>query len=72
MLSMSSDVNDPGARKVTFDQVYEAYAEQVKAWRAAGKPSLPSRMADELAANPFLRAPDVATLADLRSRKDKF
>ncbi len=49
-----------------------AYAEQVKAWRAAGKPSLPSRMADELAANPFLRAPDVATLADLRSRKDKF
>jgi len=31
MLSMSSDVNDPGARKVTFDQVYEAYAEQVRA-----------------------------------------
>ncbi len=31
MLSMSSDVNDPGARKVTFDQVYAAYAEQVRA-----------------------------------------
>ena len=31
MLSMSSDVNDPGARKFTFDQVYEAYAEQVRA-----------------------------------------
>jgi 5-methyltetrahydrofolate--homocysteine methyltransferase len=31
MLSMSSDVNDPGARKVTFDQVYEAYREQVRA-----------------------------------------
>ena len=29
MLSMSSDVNDPGARTVTFDQVYEAYREQV-------------------------------------------
>lgn len=28
MLSMSSDVNDPGARKVTFDQVYDAYSEQ--------------------------------------------
>ncbi len=31
MLSMSSDVNDPGARKVTFEQVYAAYAEQVRA-----------------------------------------
>ncbi|MDP1632847.1 MAG: homocysteine S-methyltransferase family protein [Caulobacter sp.] len=30
MLSMSSDVNDPGARLVTFDQVYEAYREQVR------------------------------------------
>ena len=30
MLSMSSDVNDPGARTVTFDQVYEAYREQVR------------------------------------------
>jgi hydroxyacylglutathione hydrolase len=49
-----------------------AYAAKVKAWRAAGKPSVPSRMADELAANPFVRAPDVATLADLRARKDKF
>ena len=29
-------------------------------------------MADELAANPFLRAPDVATFADLRAKKDKF
>ena len=29
MLSMSSDVNDPGARTVTFDQVYDAYREQV-------------------------------------------
>jgi 5-methyltetrahydrofolate--homocysteine methyltransferase len=36
MLSMSSDVNDPGARKVTFDQVYEAYTEQVKALHEGG------------------------------------
>ncbi len=50
----------------------EAYAQQVRAWRAAGKPTVPSRLSDELAANPFLRAPDVATLADLRSRKDQF
>ena len=36
MLSMSSDVNDPGARKVTFEQVYEAYVEQVKALHEGG------------------------------------
>jgi 5-methyltetrahydrofolate--homocysteine methyltransferase len=36
MLSMSSDVNDPGARKVTFDQVYAAYTEQVKALHDGG------------------------------------
>ncbi len=29
-LSISRDVNDPGARDVTFDQVREAYAEQVQ------------------------------------------
>jgi hydroxyacylglutathione hydrolase len=50
----------------------QAYAEKVREWRAAGKPSVPSRLADERAANPFLRAPDVATLADLRARKDQF
>jgi len=36
MLSMSSDVNDPGARKVTFDQVYEAYLEQARALHEGG------------------------------------
>ncbi|MFC3079852.1 homocysteine S-methyltransferase family protein [Phenylobacterium terrae] len=36
MLSMSSDVNDPGARKVTFDQVYAAYREQVLALHEGG------------------------------------
>lgn len=49
-----------------------AYAEQVRAWRAEGRPSLPSRLADELACNPFLRAADVAALANLRQRKDRF
>jgi hydroxyacylglutathione hydrolase len=49
-----------------------AYAAKVKALRAEGEPTIPSRLSDELAANPFLRAPDVATLADLRSRKDNF
>jgi hydroxyacylglutathione hydrolase len=57
---------DPG------NAALQAYAERVKQLRAAGEPTLPSRLADELECNPFLRAPDVATLADLRSRKDSF
>ena len=36
MLSMSSDVNDPGAREVVFDQVYQAYREQVQALNEGG------------------------------------
>ncbi len=36
MLSMSSDVNDPGARSVTFDQVYDAYRHQVQALNEGG------------------------------------
>ncbi len=36
MLSMSSDVNDPGAREVTFDQVYQAYREQIQALNRGG------------------------------------
>ena len=49
-----------------------AYAAKVRASRAEGRPTIPSRLFDELACNPFLRAPDVATLADLRRRKDDF
>ena len=36
MLSMSSDVNNPGARDVTFDQVYQAYREQIQALNQGG------------------------------------
>ena len=36
MLSMSSDVNDPGARLVTFQQVYDAYREQMIALHDGG------------------------------------
>jgi hydroxyacylglutathione hydrolase len=50
----------------------KARTEQAHQQRAAGQPTLPSMMSDELAANPFLRAPDVATFADLRAKKDKF
>jgi len=50
----------------------KARAAQAKQQRAAGQPTLPSLMSDELAANPFLRARDVKTFADLRARKDSF
>jgi 5-methyltetrahydrofolate--homocysteine methyltransferase len=36
MLSMSSDVNDPGARLVDFDQVYHAYRDQISALNEGG------------------------------------
>lgn len=49
-----------------------AYSERVRELRAMGLPTLPSKLSDELECNPFLRAPDVATLADLRARKDNF
>jgi hydroxyacylglutathione hydrolase len=49
-----------------------ARVEQVRKLRAAGKPTVPSKLADELAANPFLRARDVEQFADLRARKDRF
>jgi hydroxyacylglutathione hydrolase len=50
----------------------KARVEEAHRQRAAGQPTVPSTMASELAANPFLRAPDVATFADLRAKKDKF
>jgi len=36
MLSMSSDVNDPGAREVTFDDVYQSYKDQIEALNHGG------------------------------------
>jgi hydroxyacylglutathione hydrolase len=47
-------------------------AEEASRQRAAGRPTVPSLLSDELAANPFLRATDVATFAGLRARKDRF
>ena len=35
-LSLSPDVNDPGARGVTWDEVYNAYKEQARALHAGG------------------------------------
>src|SRR6516164_5305296 len=50
----------------------QARTEQARQQRAAGRPTLPSTMKSELDANPFLRAADVATFADLRVKKDSF
>lgn len=58
----------------------------VEAARAAGRPTVPSRLAEELATNPFLRADlpqvkaalgmarasDAESFAEIRARKDRF
>nr|WP_321439236.1 hydroxyacylglutathione hydrolase [uncultured Hyphomonas sp.] len=62
-----------------------AYIQDIDARRAKGQPTVPTRLAKELATNPFLRAdvPDlqaamghpgdaVATFAEIRGRKDSF
>ena len=49
-----------------------AFASGVSAARAAGRATVPSRLGDELAVNPFLLAPDLARFAALRSQKDMF
>jgi hydroxyacylglutathione hydrolase len=50
----------------------QARVAEAEAQRAAGRPTVPSTMDSECAANPFLRAPDVARFAALRAAKDKF
>jgi hydroxyacylglutathione hydrolase len=49
-----------------------AFVGKVEQLRAAGQPSVPSVLGDELKANPFLLAPDVASFAALRAKKDNF
>lgn len=46
--------------------------EEVKALRAAGKPTIPSTLALEIETNPFLRAGGVAKFAERRAAKDNF
>lgn len=49
-----------------------ARAAEVGKLRAAGLATVPSRMEEELAENPFVRARDVAELAKRRAAKDRF
>jgi hydroxyacylglutathione hydrolase len=44
----------------------------VKQLRGAGRPSVPSLLAQERAVNPFLIARDAAALGKLRAAKDSF
>jgi hydroxyacylglutathione hydrolase len=64
----------------------QARARAIAEARAAGRPTVPSRLSEELATNPFLRAADPAiraglgmetasdaeVFAEIRSRKDRF
>ncbi|MBO1361576.1 hydroxyacylglutathione hydrolase [Acetobacter sacchari] len=45
-------------------------AEDVRELRSHNEPTVPSTMESERACNPFLRAPDIDTLAHLRREKD--
>jgi hydroxyacylglutathione hydrolase len=54
------------------DHAVASRAKDVAALRARGDYSTPSTIAIERATNPFVRASDAATFADLRKRKDSF
>ena len=68
------------------NQALQARAAEVGRQRAAGKPTVPSKLSAERAANPFLRAGDKAirkklgmesssdaeVFAEIRRRKDRF
>ena len=68
------------------NQALEDRTAAISAARAAGQPTVPSTLAEELATNPFLRAglsevksaigmdgqDDVAVFAEIRQRKDRF
>ena len=47
-------------------------AQQAREQRGRGEPTVPTRLEEEMATNPFLRAPDVAALAAMRKAKDEF
>jgi hydroxyacylglutathione hydrolase len=54
------------------NQALQARAAEVERQRAAGLPTVPTRLSAELAENPFMRAPDAASLANVRTQKDNF
>ena len=45
---------------------------EILALRAAGRSTIPSPLGEEMAANPFVRAPDAVALGRIRAAKDSF
>ena len=45
---------------------------EILALRAAGRSTVPSPLGEEMAANPFMRAPDAVALGRIRAAKDSF
>jgi hydroxyacylglutathione hydrolase len=54
------------------NQALQARAREVAAARAAGQPTLPVTLGQEMATNPFLRAETVERMAEIRKAKDNF
>ena len=54
------------------NQALRTRAATVDRLRAAGQPTVPSMLGDELAENPFLRATSAEALGAIRSQKDQF
>ena len=50
----------------------KARADEISQLRAAGKPTVPTTIAEELQTNPFLRAGSAARFAEVRRAKDSF
>lgn len=68
-----TQANSRFARSVDPDNAeLAARAEDVDRLRAAGEPTLPVRLMDELKTNPFLRATSAEDFARLRAGKDRF
>ena len=75
-----------GSRARPTNAALRARAAEIDRLRAAGRPTVPSTLADELGTNPFLRADDPAmaaavgmagaepsaVFAEIRRRKDAF
>lgn len=54
------------------NEALKAHADSINKLRAAGKPTLPTTLATELALNPFLRAKSANEFGELRAAKDAF
>ncbi len=54
------------------NQALRQRAQEIEALRAAGKPTVPTTIADELATNPFLRAGSAERFSEVRKAKDNF